>query len=99
MHPLPLSGEIEAIARDLRADPYSHTFLNRAAAKIDQIGRRLHGLGYVRDREIAACLTEAYEQLSASQEVPQVERGVRVQRAIAQMEGALAHLREGGRAP
>lgn len=86
------------ILQALRTDPPSFTHLNRASAAIDQLGRRLHGVGYVRDREIAASLTAAYEALSASQELPEDDRRAAMLEAITHLEAALAHT-DAGLAP
>jgi hypothetical protein len=80
---------IRAVASGLREDAHSHTHLNRAAARIDQLGRLLHGLGYVRGREIADCFTAALGELSASHGLPDDRRAEAVHRAVRQLEAAL----------
>lgn len=86
---------IDAIARGLRQTAPSHAYLNGAAARIDHLGRRLHGLGCVRDREIAACFTSAISELDASHGLAADARGEAVQRAAGQMAAALAYADEG----
>jgi hypothetical protein len=86
---------IRLIARGLRHDAPSHARLNGAAARIDHLGRRLHGLGCVRDREIAACFTAAIAELDASHGLAEGARGDAVLRAAAQMDAALVHADEG----
>lgn len=86
---------IQLIARGLRQGVPSHAHLNGAAARIDHLGRRLHGLGCVRDREIAACFTAAIAELDASHGLEDDARGEAVARAAGQMEAALAYADEG----
>lgn len=86
---------IHLIARGLRQDAPSHAHLNGAAARIDHLGRRLHGLGCVRDREIAACFTAAIAELDASHGLDEAARGGAVHRAARQLEAALAYADEG----
>lgn len=89
------SDEIREIANGLREDDRSHTRLNRAASAIDHLGRKLAGLGYVRDREIGGCFTEALRELSTSHALPEETRGEAVDRAASHLDAALAHTREG----
>jgi hypothetical protein len=91
MVPPSFTGGIREIVRGLRDDPHSHAGLNGAAAGIDHLGRHLHGLGCVRDREIAGCFTAAFGELSASHALPEDGRGDAVDRAIHHLEAALAH--------
>jgi hypothetical protein len=86
---------IRVVAGELREDAHSHTQLNRAAARIDDLGRRLHGLGYVRSREIADCFTAALADLDASHALPEETRAEAVHRAIGRLEGALEHAAAG----
>ena len=86
---------IHVIARSLRQGVPSHALLNGAAARIDHLGRRLHGLGCVRDHEIAACFTAAIAELDASHGFAEDARGEAVGRAAGQMEAALAFADEG----
>ncbi len=86
---------IRLIAHGLREDAPSHAHLNGAAARIDHLGRRLHGLGCVRDREIAGCFTAAIAELDASHGLAEDARGEAVLRAAGQMDAALAHAEEG----
>jgi hypothetical protein len=90
------SEAIGVIARALRQGVPSHAHLNGAAARIDHLGRRLHGLGCVRDREIAACFTAAIAELDASHGFAEGARGEAVARAAGQMEAALAFADEWG---
>lgn len=92
----PSFGEaIRDVAAGLRDDAPSHTRLNRAEARIDDLGRRLHGFGYVRNMEIADCFTAALRELAASHVLPEEERGEAVQEAVAQLAAAAAHAEEG----
>jgi hypothetical protein len=93
--PPSFTAAIHALASGLRGDAHSHTHLNRAAARIDHLGRQLHGLGYVRAREIADCFTEALRELSACHGVAEEKRGEAVRRAACRLDAALAHAREG----
>ncbi len=93
--PPSFSGEIRGIADGLRDDARSHTRLNRAASRIDHLGRKLHGIGYVRDREIGGCFTEALRELSASHGLPEALRAEAVRRAAAHLDAAAAHSDEG----
>ena len=86
---------IQSIARALREGVPSHSHVNGAAARIDHLGRRLHGLGCVRDREIATCFTAAIAELDASHGFAEDARGEAVGRAAGQMEAALAFADEG----
>jgi hypothetical protein len=83
------------IASALRDGPPSYAHLNRAAGRIDHLGRLLHGLGCVRHREIAACFMAAIGELQASIELPEPARAERVTRAVAQLEAAHVHLGAG----
>lgn len=86
---------IRAVAGGLREDARSHAHLNRAAAQIDDLGRRLHGLGYVRAREMADCLTAALADLDASHALPEETRAEAVHRAAGHLEDALEHAAAG----
>jgi hypothetical protein len=86
---------VRGIARELRGAPPTHLALNRASSGIDQLGRRLHGLGYLRAGEIAACFTAALAHLGASHALPQEARAEAVRRAIGRLEGALEHAAAG----
>lgn len=89
------SESIRLIARGLRDDPPTHVRLNGAAARIDHLGRRLHGLGCVRDREIAGCFVAAIAELDASHALAEDARAESVLRAAGQMDAAFAHASEG----
>jgi hypothetical protein len=83
------------IAKGLRDDPPSYAHLIRAAGGIDHLGRRLHGLGCVRHREIAACFMAAIGEIQASIELAEPARTEAVGRAVAQLEAAGVYLSEG----
>lgn len=93
--PSPFVEEIRAIVAGLRGDVRSHDRLNGAAWRIDHLGRQLHGLGFVRDREVADCFTSALGELGASHELPEEERAEAALRAARHLEAALAHAEEG----
>ncbi|HEX8692294.1 MAG TPA: hypothetical protein VF746_07755 [Longimicrobium sp.] len=93
--PPSFTGAIRTLASGLREDAHSHTHLNRAAARIDHLGRRLHGLGLLRDREIADCFTAALRELEACHGIPEEERGEAVRRAACRLDAAAALAREG----
>lgn len=86
---------VRAVADELREGPYPPTRLNRAASRIDQLGRRLSALGWVRDREIGGCLSSAVQELSQARGLPEAECAASVRRAILQLEAALGHAAEG----
>lgn len=94
-HPPPFADDIRALAAGLRGGPPTHARVNGAAAGIDHLGRRLHGLGCVRDREIADCFTAAVGELHACHPLPEQERGTAVAAAIRHLDAAEAHAREG----
>ena len=83
------------ITRELRDAPPTHVVLNRAAGDIDQLGRRLHGLGYARAREIADCFTAALAELDAAHALPEATRAEAVRRAIGRLEDAREHAAAG----
>lgn len=86
---------IRTIARELREHAHSHTHLNRASSGIDHLGRQLHGLGYVRDREIADSFTAALAELSASHGLAEEDRAEAVQRVAGHLDAALGHAEAG----
>ena len=86
---------IREIADGLAAARPTHVILNRASGGIDQLGRRLHGLGYVRSREMAGGFTAALAALDASHALPEEARAEAVRRAIDHLEGALEHAAAG----
>jgi hypothetical protein len=90
---------VRSVAGALRTDAPGHSLLNRAASRIDGLGRRLHGLGFVHDREIADCFTAAIGELSAAHTVPQEERTEAVRRAIGHLDEAVTRMEAGGIAP
>jgi hypothetical protein len=89
------SDQIRDIANGLREDARSHVHLNRAASGIDHLGRKLAGLGFVRDREIGGCFNEALRELSTSHGLAEEKRAEAVQRAASHLDAALAHAEEG----
>ena len=89
--PSSFTDAIRGIASELRSSGHTHTALNRAASAIDHLGRRLHGLGYVRGREIAGCFTAALSELDASHGIPEENRRQAVGRAVDQLDAALNH--------
>lgn len=86
---------IRSIIAGLREGPPTHPRVNGAAVSIDHLGRRLHGLGCARDREIANCFTAAVAGLGACHPLPEEARGDAVQAAIRELEAAAAHAEEG----
>lgn len=86
---------LRGIAGALREHTPTHDRLNGAAVRIDQLGRRLHGLGFVRDREIADCFTAAVGELAEAHSFPEEERGKHVDRAAARIDAAALHAEEG----
>jgi hypothetical protein len=93
--PASLEVSVMKIASGLRDDTPSYVNLNRAAGRIDHLGRLLHGLDCVRHREIAACFMAAIGELQASTELPEPTRTSMVARAVSQLEAACVHLGEG----
>jgi len=93
--PPPFADAIRGIVRELRSEPHTHVRVNNAAAGIDNLGRHLHGLGFVRDREIAGCFTAAFGELSASHALAEDARGAAVGGAIRHLEAALLHAEAG----
>lgn len=80
--------ELRRIARELRDGPASISLLNLAASDIDGLGRRLHGIGFVRDQEIAGCLSAAVRGLGEAREIPEPGRATAIDRAVHQLEAA-----------
>ena len=97
MHPSTLSEAIREISRELASGTHSRSRVNRGAIDVDQLGRRLHGLGMLRDREIAECLNAAVSALGEAHLLPEEERTSSVRRAIAELESAAAHADQGAR--
>lgn len=81
---------IRDVRSELKMEPLSPVQLNRAAARIDQLGRRLHGVGWVRGHEMGGCLTAAVRELSQARGLAEVERAASVQEAMRQLDAALA---------
>lgn len=95
MEPTTFTEQIHEIVSELRAARPRHAALNRASSGIDQLGRRLHGLDFVRAREIADCFTAALAELEASHALPEETRAETVRQAIARLEDALEHAAAG----
>lgn len=89
------AGAVRTVRADLRLEPHSRTGLNNAAARIDHLGRYLHGLGWVRGHEIGGCLTAAVSKLSMARGLPEAGRADAVRTAVLQLETALAYMDEG----
>ena len=89
------AGAIRSIIAGLREGRPTHARVNGAAAGIDHLGRRLHGLGCVRDREIAGCFTAAVGELGACHPLPEEDRGAAVDAAVRHLDAALAHAGDG----
>lgn len=89
------ADSIRSIIGGLRGGVPSHARVNGAASGIDHLGRRLHGLGCVRDREIADCFTAAVGELGACHPLPEADRGAAVDAAVGHLEAALVHAQEG----
>jgi hypothetical protein len=86
---------IHSIIAGLREGRPTHARVNGAAVSIDHLGRRLHGLGCVRDREIADAFTAAIAELGACHPLPEEDRGAAVNAAIRHLHAAAAHAKEG----
>lgn len=89
------TDEIRAIASGLRDDAHTHSHLNRAESRIDHLGRQLHGIGYVRHREIADAFTAALRELAESHALPEETRAAAVNRAAAHLDAAVGAAAEG----
>lgn len=86
---------IRVLSDELRLEPHSPDRLNQVASRIDQLGRRLHGHGWVRDHEIGGCLTAAVSGLTEARDQPEGDRGASVRQVLLQLEAALVHTEEG----
>ena len=93
--PTTFAEQIRGIVSELRAAGPTHSALNRASSGIDQLGRRLYGLGYVRAGEIAQCFTAALADLDASHAVAEDARAEAVRRVIDRLEEAVEHAAAG----
>ena len=83
--------QVGEIASGLRENAPHPVGLNRAAGGIDQLGRRLHGLGLARHDEIARCLTAAIHELAESHALAEEERAAAAGRAAGHLEAARDH--------
>lgn len=90
---------VRAVASELRESAPHRRVLNLAASRIDGLGRQLHGVGFVHDREIADGLTAAIRDLDAAHRLPQEERAETVGRAAAALDDAADRMENGGVAP
>ena len=86
---------VRALSGELQMEPYTPIRLNQLAARIDHLGRRVHGLGWVRDHEIGACLSAAVGELSEAPGLSGDDRAESVTRAIVALEAALTHMKDG----
>lgn len=93
--PSTFTDAIRRVAGELRDGGPTHTALNRASSAIDHLGRRLHGIGYVRGGEIADCFTEALAELEAAHGIPEEKRREAVDRVVRRMDAALDHAAAG----
>lgn len=93
--PTSFAGQIRGIVSELRAAGPTHSALNRASSGIDQLGRRLYGLGYVRAGEIAECFTAALAELDAAHAVAEDARAEAVRRVVGRLEEAAEHAAAG----
>ena len=89
--PSSFADAIGHIASELRGGRDTHGAVNRASGAIDHLGRRLHGMGYFRGREIAECFTAALAELETSHALPDEERREPVNRAADRLESAVVH--------
>lgn len=89
--PSSFTDAIRHIASELRGGRDTHGAVNRASSAIDHLGRRLHGMGFVRGREIAECFTAALAELERSHALQEEERREPVTRAIDRLEAAVVH--------
>jgi hypothetical protein len=89
------ADDIRRIAGELRDAGPTHTAVNRASSAIDYLGRRLHGIGYLRGREIAECFTVALAELETCHGVPEEERAGAVGRAADRLQAALDYTEAG----
>ncbi len=87
------------ITRLLRENAPSHSVLNRAASQVHQLGLRLHGVGFVHDREIADCFTAAIGELSACHALPEENRPEAVHQVVRHLEVAMSRAETGGLSP
>ena len=93
--PSPFSDALRTLADELRLEPLSPARLNRIAARVDRLGRRVHGLGWIRAHEIGGCLTAAVSELSRARERAESDRSEAVRLALRHLEDALSYADEG----
>lgn len=89
--PTPFAESMRSVIAQLRASPPTHSQLNRAAVRIDRLGRELHGLALPGDAEIGPRLSAAIATLTAAHSLPEGERAGAVGSAAEELEAALLH--------
>jgi hypothetical protein len=89
------ADRIRVVLDELGREPLPWAHLAPAAARLDQLGRRLHGLGLARDHEIGGCLTAAVRELGRARGLPESDRAESVRRAVREVARALALAVEG----
>lgn len=93
LNPATFTSEIRALSEELATVP--ETNLNQAAARLDQLGRRLHGLEWRRGDEIGRCLSAAVRELTLARDQTGDDRAAAIRNAIRELNGALRHADEG----
>lgn len=93
------TAAIRSVSSELGMRPHSRAELNQAAARIDRAGRRLHGLDWLRDREIGGCLSAAVSELHTAPGLAEGVRAEAVRRAVGHLDAALGYADEGMRPP
>lgn len=86
-------SEIRAISKLLETTAAGG--LNQTAARIDQLGRRLHGLDWLRGDEIGRCLGGAVRKLTLAQGLTGSSLDDAVRGAVDELNAALRHADEG----
>ena len=89
------TAAIRALSGELETPPHSATELNRFADRLDQLGRRLHGLDWMREHEIGRRLTAAVWELNMARGLAGDASRDSVERAIVQLDAALTFADEG----
>ena len=90
---------IRELSSRLQVEPHSPVRLNHVADRVDQLGRRLYGLGWVREREIGRCLMAAVSELGLARELPEGGREDSVRQAVLHLQAAIEHAGQGLRPP
>lgn len=86
---------IRHIAGELRGGRTTNGTVNRESSATDHLGRRLHGMGFLRGREIAECFTAALAGLERSHALQEEEGREPVNRAADRLEAAVVHAEAG----